>query len=322
MAFEFRPNSTANALPAGPGRQPLSRPSVPGRHPIVGFLVSLRPDQWTKNLIVFAGLIFGQQLFTPGAWSLSLWTFGVFCAASSAMYLVNDVADRKVDRQHPVKVHRPIAAGHVSVGAAAIGAAALTGLSIAGAFAVSPRLGYVTVAFVALLGAYTVVLKHVVLLDVIAIALGFVLRAVGGAIAVDVPISQWLLICTTLLALFLALTKRRHELALLGESAATHRHALSEYTPELLDQLVTMVAAATVVAYALYTTEPATTLNFGTDRLTWTLPFPIYGIFRYLYHVHRHDGGGSPTEMLVRDRPLFACVALWALAVVLIIYFP
>ena len=286
------------------------------------FITSLRAEQWTKNLIVFAGLIFGQRLLDPGAWASSVWTFAVFCLASSAMYLVNDVADRRQDRLHPVKALRPIAAGRLSPWAAIAAAGLFLVVSVGMAFFVSIPLGGVTVAFITLLAAYTIVLKHIVLLDVLAIALGFVLRAVGGAIAVDVPISQWLLICTTLLALFLALAKRRHELALLGESAATHRPALSEYSPQLLDQLVTMVAAATVVAYALYTTEPATTRNFGTDRLTWTLPFPIYGIFRYLYRVHRHDGGGSPTKMLLHDRPLFACVALWALAVVLIIYLP
>jgi hypothetical protein len=139
---------------------------------------------------------------------------------------------------------------------------------------------------------------------------------------VDVPISQWLLVCTLLLALFLGLSKRRHEVVLLGDTAANHRRALAEYSPALLDQLITIVAGATVVSYAVYTTEPATVANFGTDRLTWTLPFPIYGIFRYLYLLHRHQGGGSPAEMLLRDRPLLACVALWAGAIVLIIYRP
>jgi len=316
------PRSTADTPPSGLDDQFRPPVTMASRPPMLDFIISLRANQWTKNLIVFAGLIFGQRLLDPGAWALSGWTFGVFCLASSAMYLVNDVADRREDRRHPIKAQRPIAAGRLSPRVAVAAAGLLVALSIGMAFLISIPLGGVTAGFVTLLAAYTIVLKHIVLLDVIAIALGFVLRAVGGAIAVDVPISQWLLICTILLALFLALTKRRHELVLLGESAATHRQALSAYSPHLLDQLVTMVAAATVVAYALYTTDPATTLNLGTDRLTWTLPFPIYGIFRYLYHVHRHDGGGSPTEMLLHDRPLFACVALWTIAVVLIIYLP
>ena len=319
MARDSRPRFAADAVPDGSDGL---HGDVPSRHPVVGFVVSLRPDQWTKNLIVFAGLIFGQRLLDPAALYPALGAFAIFCGLSSAMYLVNDLADRAEDRRHPVKSRRPIAAGQVSAATARIGAYALVAVSVVGAFWLRRELGIVAVSFIALLLAYTRLLKHVVLIDVLAISAGFVLRAVGGAIAVDVPISQWLLVCTVLLSLFLALAKRRHELSLLGASAAGHRQALSEYSPQLLDQLITVVAAATVVGYALYTTEPVTIQNFGTDRLTWTLPFPIYGIFRYLYLVHRHDGGGSPTEMLLRDRPLLMCVALWALAVVWIIYRP
>ena len=206
--------------------------------------------------------------------------------------------------------------------AAATGSLALVVVSLAASFWISPDLGIVATGFVALLTAYSRLLKHLVILDVLAIAAGFVLRAVGGAIAVDVPISQWLLVCTILLALFLGLSKRRHEVVLLGDTAATHRQSLAEYSPPLLDQLITTVAGATIVSYAVYTAEPVTVENFGTEQLTWTLPFPIYGIFRYLYLLHRHQGGGSPAETLLRDRPLLACVALWATAIVLIIYRP
>ena len=180
----------------------------------------------------------------------------------------------------------------------------------------------VALAFVGLLTLYSRVLKHLVILDVLAIASGFVIRALGGGVAIGVPISQWLLVCTVLLALFLGLSKRRHEIVLLGESASDHRRSLAHYSPQLLDQLITIVAAATIVSYAFYTVEPNTVETFGTDQLTWTFPFPIYGIFRYLYLVHRHDGGGSPADILLRDRPLLACVALWASAIVLIIYRP
>ena len=161
-----------------------------------------------------------------------------------------------------------------------------------------------------------------IFIDVLAISAGFVLRAVGGAVAVNVPISQWLLLCTVLLALFLALSKRRHELTLLGKLAGSHRRSLEQYNSALLDQLVSIVAAATIVSYAFYTVEAETVRKFSTDQLTWTLPFPIYGIFRYLYLVHQQDGGGSPSEMLLRDRPLLACVGLWAAVIVLIIYRP
>ena len=290
--------------------------------PPIAFLVSLRPDQWTKNLIVFAGLMFGQRLLDGAAVVTSIAAFAVFCALSSAMYLVNDVVDREEDRRHPSKSTRPIAAGALSPRAAIMGAIVLGAVGLGAAFRLGSLFGLVALAFIGLLGAYSHTLKHVVILDVLVIATGFVLRAVGGAIAVSVPISQWLLVCTLLLALFLGLAKRRHELVLLGDAAAGHRRALAEYSPHLLDQLIAIVAAATVVSYAFYTVEPTTIEKFGTDRLTLTLLFPLYGIFRYLYLVHRRDGGGSPAEILFRDRPLLACVALWAAAIVVIIYRP
>ena len=292
------------------------------RHPVAALFVSLRPDQWTKNLIVFAGLIFGQRLLDATTFGSAIWAFAVFCGLSSAMYLVNDLADRAEDRQHPTKRNRPIASGALSSRSAITSAVVLVGASLGAAFALSWNLGVIAVAFVGLLAAYSRFLKHLVILDVLAIAAGVVIRAIGGAVAVEVPISQWLLICTVLLALFLGLSKRRHELILLGDLAAEHRRSLAQYSPQLLDQLISIVAAATLVSYAFYTVEPATVENFGTDRLTWTLPFPIYGIFRYLYLVHREEGGGSPAEMLLRDRPLLACVAFWAAAIVLIIYRP
>ena len=295
---------------------------VPLRHPVAALIVSLRPDQWTKNLIVFAGLIFGQRLLDASAFGAADWAFAIFCGLSSAMYLINDLVDRNEDRRHPTKRNRPIASGALSTGSAVAAAMVLIGVSLGASFALNRNVGVVAVVFVGLLAAYSRFLKHLVILDVLAIAAGFVIRAIGGAVAVDVPISQWLLVCTVLLALFLGLSKRRHELVLLGDLAADHRRSLAQYSPQLLDQLVSIVAAATLVSYAFYTVEPATVENFGTDRLTWTFPFAVYGIFRYLYLVHREQGGGSPAEMLLRDRPLLACVALWAAAIVLIIYRP
>lgn len=310
----------AQSVSSGPSVQPLGASTAPGG--VAAFLRSLRPDQWTKNLIVFAGLLFGQRLVDGAALATAVAAFSVFCALSSAMYLVNDVLDREEDRRHPVKSRRPIAAGLVSPGAAMTGAVALSLGGLAAAFWVGPLFGGIALAFLVLLYLYSQTLKHIVILDVLAIATGFVLRAVAGAVAVAVPISQWLLICTLLLALFLGFAKRRHELVLLGGEAAGHRRALAEYSPQLLDQLITVVAAATVVSYAFYTVEPETVEKFQTDQLTLTLPFPVYGIFRYLYLVHRRDGGGSPSELLLSDRPLLACVALWAIAVVVIIYHP
>ena len=292
------------------------------QHPALAFVASLRPDQWTKNLIVFAGLIFGQRLLEPSLVATSMAAFVVFCGLSSAMYLINDVVDRAEDRRHPAKSRRPIAAGTVSPEAALIGAAGLGGTALGVAFWLGRPFGLVALAFVGLLVLYNQLLKHMVILDVFTIAAGFVLRAVAGVVVVAVPISQWLLVCTMLLALFLGLAKRRHELELLGDEAAGHRRAFAEYSPRLLDQLISIVAAATVVSYALYTVEPVTVEKFGTDLLTLTVPFPVYGVFRYLYLIHRRDGGGSPAGLLLRDRPLLACVMLWATAIVLIIYRP
>ena len=313
MARNPLAHDAADTSPAG---------GVPVRHPLSAFVTSLRLDQWTKNLIVFAGLIFGQRLLEGAAVGTAFVAFAVFCGLSSSMYVVNDLVDREEDRRHPTKRRRPIAAGILSPGRAVSGSTILGGVSLAVAFWVSAAFGSVALVFVGLLAVYSRYLKHQVILDVLAIAAGFVIRAVGGAIAIGVPISQWLLVCTVLLALFLALSKRRHEIALLGDSAPDHRRSLAHYSSDLLDQLISIVAAATVVSYAFYTVEPDTVEKFGTDQLTWTLPFPIYGIFRYLYLVHRQDGGGSPAETLLRDHPLLACVALWAGAIVLIIYRP
>jgi len=292
-----------------------------GRLGISGLLLSLRPEQWTKNLIVFAALIFGQRLFDPAAAGRSLAAFFIFCALSGVVYLLNDVSDREADRLHPVKRHRPIPAGEVSASSALSVAAVLAVAALVAAFWLRPAFGWTAVAYLALFVGYSRVLKHVVILDVLTIAIGFVLRAAAGAVAISVPISQWLLVCTILLALFLGLSKRRHELTLLADSATGHRKILEEYNPYLLDQMIGVVTASTLVAYIIYCTSPETTDKFGTANLVLTTPFPIYGIFRYLYLVHQR-GAGSPSEVLLTDRPLVACIALWGLAVIAIIYRP
>jgi 4-hydroxybenzoate polyprenyltransferase len=182
--------------------------------------------------------------------------------------------------------------------------------------------GFLAVAasYLLLQTLYSGPLKHIVIIDVLTIAIGFVLRAAGGAVAIDVPISHWLLILTILLALFLALAKRRHELVLLADDATRHRPILEEYSPYLLDQMIAVVTASTLITYVIYTVSPETVQKFQTDYLGFTLPFPLYGIFRYLYLVHQKEGGGSPSDMLLNDRPLLACVALWGLTVAAIIY--
>jgi 4-hydroxybenzoate polyprenyltransferase len=295
---------------------------APGRRlGIAGLWGSLRPEQWTKNLIVFAALIFGQRLFDPAAVGRSLAAFLVFCALSGVVYLINDVSDREADRLHPLKRKRPIAAGELSTTLALSAALAIGAGAIAAAFWLRPAFGWIAVIYVALFAAYSRVLKHVVILDVLTIAIGFVLRAAAGAAVIAVPMSHWLLVCTILGALFLGLSKRRHEMTLLADSATGHRRILEEYNPYLLDQMIGVVTASTLVAYIIYCTSPETTEKFGTSQLVLTTPFAIYGIFRYLYLVHQ-KGAGSPSEVLLTDRPLVASIVLWALAVIAIIYRP
>jgi 4-hydroxybenzoate polyprenyltransferase len=295
---------------------------APGRSLAVNLVLSLRPSQWTKNLIIFGALGLGQRLLDPQAIAAAVAAFAIFCVLSGVVYLINDVADRDADRSHPVKMHRPIASGQLPVRVALGTAFVLGTVALAAAFWLRPMFGVLAASYLGLLAVYSGPLKHVVIIDVLTIAIGFVLRAAAGAVAVEVVISPWLYVLTILLALFLALSKRRHELVLLADRATGHRRILEEYSPYLLDQMISVVTASTIVAYAIYTVSPETVQKFHTNRLALTLPFPLYGIFRYLYLVHQKDGGGSPTDTLLNDRPLLICVALWAIAVALIIYGP
>jgi 4-hydroxybenzoate polyprenyltransferase len=312
MARPSSPESPA------PGARPEG--AAGSRSTAVLLIHSLRPEQWTKNLIVFAGLIFGLELFDRQAVLRSVAAFAVFCVLSGVVYVINDIMDRDADRRHPLKARRPIASGALPPSLAGGAAAALAVVALAAAFALGIPFGVVALSYVLLQAAYSGPLKHVVIVDVLAIAIGFVLRAAAGAVAIGVPISHWLLVVTILLALFLALSKRRHELVLLANGATEHRPILGEYSPYLLDQMISVVTASTLVAYIFYCISPETVQKFGTDMLGLTIPFPLYGIFRYLYLVHRREGGGSPSQMLLNDRPLLACVALWVLAVVVIVY--
>lgn len=283
-------------------------------------LAALRPHQWTKNLLVLAPLALSKHLFEPLPLLRSLVAFGLFCGLSGVVYLVNDVADFERDRLHPVKRLRPVASGLVSRGRA-LALAAVLGVSCLGlAVLLGYRFAVCAALYLALNLLYSLRLKEVVILDAISVSLGFVLRAVAGAVAIRVVFSDWLLICTILLALFLTLCKRRHELTSLSDVASEHRKSLSEYSPYLLDQMISVVTASCVTAYAFYTTAPETVRKFRTSHLIWTVPFVLYGIFRYLYLVHRRDQGGSPSDILLTDRPLLTAVALWALAIVAIVY--
>jgi 4-hydroxybenzoate polyprenyltransferase len=289
---------------------------------VIPLLVSLRPKQWTKNFLVFAGLIFAPKLRDPEAVKNALLAFVVFCVLSSVVYLVNDVQDREADRLHPQKRMRPIASGALAPRTALTAAVVLGAAALAGAFAINVEFGTTAALYLVLQVSYSMWLKHLVILDALALAGGFVLRAIGGAVAINVAFSNWLLLMTLLGALFIGFSKRRAEIVALAEDATGHRRILAEYSPYLLDQMISVVTASTVVAYAFYTMSPETKAHFGTERLSYTIPFIIYGIFRYLYLVHQREGGGNPSELLVTDRPLLICGALWTASVILILYGP
>jgi 4-hydroxybenzoate polyprenyltransferase len=278
------------------------------RGPVLAALVALRPRQWSKNLLLFAGILFAAELGDTVRWVEAVMIFAAYCLASSAAYLANDVRDVESDRLHPLKRERPVARGELSRRAALALAAALASFAAGLALALGPVTALLLGLFLTLQTAYTLALRNVVLLDVMAIAGLFVLRAAAGAEAVDVRISPWLLLCTALLALFLALAKRRGELVLADRAATPGRAVLSGYSLALVDQLVTVVTAATIVAYSLYT--------FGSVQsaaMMLTIPFVVFGLFRYLLLVHRDDLGEEPEHILLSDRPILAAVALWAL---------
>ncbi len=284
-------------------------------------LISLRPKQWTKNLVLFAGLIFSQTLTQPFLLLKAIAGFALFSALSGALYILNDIVDLREDGEHPVKSQRPIASGRLSVKAALLWAVVLALGSLCLTWLLGGKFFLVAAMYTVLSIAYSFLIKGIVILDVLAIAFGFVLRAVAGAVVIDVEISTWLLVCTVLLALFLALSKRRHELILLeGSVADLHRKTLSEYSPRLLDQMISVVTASTLMAYALYTMAPETVSKFQTRGLGLTIPFVLYGIFRYLYLIHRREEGGAPEKTFLTDLPLLMDVGLWIIAVGLVIY--
>jgi 4-hydroxybenzoate polyprenyltransferase len=295
--------------------EPAPVVELPLRRSLVrAVFVSLRPRQWTKNLLLFAGIIFAAKLGDASRWAEALAAFAAYCAASSASYLVNDVRDAAHDRAHPVKRARPIARGELAPRLAG-GLAAVLGVF---AFLLVLPLGIASIAFLAtffaLQGAYTVALKHVVLLDVMTIGGLFVVRAAGGAAAVEVRISPWLLLCTALLALFLALAKRRGELVLVGAEATPGRPVLEGYSLALVDQLVSVVAASTVISYCLYTFTAR-----ESKAMMITIPFVVFGVFRYLLLMHRRDLGEEPEEVLLRDAPILLCIAGWAVCAAVIL---
>jgi 4-hydroxybenzoate polyprenyltransferase len=284
---------------------------APRRGLIPALVVGMRPHQWTKNLAVFAALVFAQKLGDPYAVLLSSLAFCLFCAASSACYLFNDVVDAERDRSHPTKRRRPVASGELPARVALLASALLAGAAVGGGMALHLRFGGIVAAYLVLQLGYSLLLKHVVILDVLCIAASFVLRADAGAVVLEVPFSSWLMFCAGLLALFLALAKRRHEIVQI-DNAVDHRRSLADYTPQMLDQMISVVTASTLVTYCIYTVWPETVRRFGTDGLKYTIPFVLYGVFRYLYLVYSKDGGGSPSRHLLTDKPLLLDIFLYA----------
>ncbi len=294
-------------------------PSTVSQQGVVpALLSSARPKQWTKNLILFGPLVFAYDLFQGHLAILAAGAFVAFCLVSSAIYAVNDLADVENDRQHPVKRYRALAAGRVTSSQMAAWACLLAAAGLAVAFVVDPAVGLAAAAYLVLMLAYSLKVKHLVILDAFAIAAGFILRAVAGALAIHVVISPWLYVCTLLLALFLGFSKRYNELLVLQDGAGDHRPILDEYTPEMLQQLMSIIVASTIMAYSLYT--------FSADSLPanhsmmLTIPFVMYGVFRYQYLVHRKNLGGAPEQVLLRDVPLMIDILLWGLTAVLVLY--
>jgi 4-hydroxybenzoate polyprenyltransferase len=286
-------------------------------------LLSLRPSQWTKNAVVLAAFFFAvwdaeQALSWIQGLTAALPAALLFCLASSGIYVLNDIKDKDADRLHPTKRLRPIAAGRVPIRTARWLGVVLLGLGLAGSWLLSASLLLVVAAYVTLQLIYIFALKRVALLDILVIAAGFVLRAIGGAVVIHVTISPWLLLCAFLLALFLALCKRRHEKAVLSDITGQHRPSLDKYDERLLDQLIAIISAATIVSYAIYTLSADTIHKFGTAKLGFTIPFVMFGIFRYLDLVYRHEKGGRPEKILISDIPILVNLVLYALVVVLV----
>lgn len=284
-----------------------------------GLILSLRPKQWTKNLLVFAPLIFSGELLRSDLALKSLAAYGLLCALSGAAYVFNDIKDLEKDRHHDKKRNRPIATGQVSPIAAGVFGALLASIALGASVALGTAFASTAAAFFALQLAYTFWLKYEVIIDVMTIAASFVLRAVAGAAVISVPTSPWLLACAALLALFLGLAKRRHELVLLDDDAQNHRSVLAEYSAGLVDEMISTVTSATIVAYALYTFFSSTAKH--SQYLMLTTPFVIYGLFRYLYLMHRKNLGGSPEDILLTDKPLIIDIGLWLAAVGAAIYY-
>jgi 4-hydroxybenzoate polyprenyltransferase len=287
---------------------------------VIGIIKSMRPKQWTKNLLVFAALIFSEKLFDATNALRTLAAFVAFCLVSGAVYMVNDLVDRESDQRHPQKRLRPIASGRVKPAAAVVAAVFAVLLSVGGGFWLDWRFGAVVAGYLVMQLAYSFGLKRIVLLDVMVVAAGFVIRAVAGTLVVHVRLSPWLFVCTMFLALFLAIAKRRHELVNLEGGGMSHRSVLASYSQTLLDQMIAVATSAAVISYSIYTIAQETVEKFGTSRLMLTVPFVVFAVYRYLYLVYRREEGGAPEKAFLTDLPLIIDIVLYLVSVVAILY--
>ena len=284
-------------------------------------LLALRPKQWVKNLFIFSPLIFGGKLFIYPANLKTAIAFVLFCLAASVVYLANDLIDLEKDKLHPKKRLRPIASGKVTVDQTKIAALILGIISIVLSFMLSGSFGWVVVTYLTFNLLYSKILKEAVIIDVFCIAAFFLLRIIAGAVVAEVSMSYWIVIMTALLALFLGFNKRRQEVVTLEEKAASHRKVLIKYDPYFIDQMIAVITSSIVVVYMLYTVDANTVREFGSNHLIYTIPFVYYGIFRYLYLIHRRNEDGDPTDILISDRKTQLNIVLWAAVCILVLYY-
>ncbi|HHT9146228.1 MAG: decaprenyl-phosphate phosphoribosyltransferase [Candidatus Brocadiaceae bacterium] len=283
-------------------------------------LLSMRPEQWIKNFFVFTALLFSKNLLNPSKDIEAIIGFIIFCMITGCAYMINDLVDLEKDKLHPAKSRRPLASGKLKKNSAVKIIVLVCLASLFFAFYMNILFGIIVLAYFLLNIGYSIYLKNIVIIDVVSIAAGFVFRVLGGAVIISVVASQWLILCTILLSLFLGFSKRRHELILLEDNATSHRKVLEHYSPYFLDQMIAVVTASTLICYALYTMSKDTIEKLGTSKLIYTIPFVLYGIFRYLYLVHQKEEGGSPTEIMFTDKPMIINICLWVISSVVFIY--
>lgn len=288
---------------------------------LVGLVKVMRPQEWVKNLLVFSGLIFSGSLFDVEKFVASFYGFLIFCCASSAVYVLNDLCDVKEDREHPTKCLRPLAAGTLSFGLAVLSVLVLFTMAILAAIKLNQSFAVIILAYTVTCMVYSFRLKDIVILDVILIASGFVLRAISGAIIIGADVSEWLVLCTSMVALLIGFGKRRHEMTLLENVAGNHRRSLNDYSVEFLDTMMSICAGAAVITYALYTTSDETTARIHSRWMLITIPFVVYGVFRYLYLTQKLSKGGDPVRLLFHDFPTKLNLTLWILTSGLVIYY-